>query len=107
MDMVFPENGNENQIGLMSGIKFIGKTRDCVGFCRADEGKRGGEKGTKETLDPETRNEAADGKWHSATEMETKALLRPIKNLCVTVLPVAASLSFAKVLASPHPCIRS
>jgi len=44
----------------------------------------------KETLDSETGNEAANGKWHSATEMEMKALLRSIKNLCVTVLPVAA-----------------
>lgn len=71
---------------LMSGIKFIGRTRDCVGPCRADERKRGGGGEGKERgklPDPETGNEAADGKWHSATE--TKALLRPIKNLCITV----------------------
>lgn len=73
-------------------------------MCRilSREKKKKRKRETKETLDPETGNEAANGKWHSAAEMETKALLRSIKNLCVTILPMAASVSFAKLSALPE-----
>lgn len=63
------------------------------------------EKGEKkESLDSETGNEAANGKWHSATEMEIKALLRSIKNLCVTILSVAAFFRQSpRVVRKLHP----